>query len=92
MAIHLFGAAASPWLIGVVSDRIGLTIPVLVTGCLLAIAGVILLLGRAGLERDMRRLGEDGARSRSFVSDRVLVIDRPGGQSPPSAASRRARR
>src|SRR5439155_23470852 len=59
MAIHLFGDAASPWLIGVASDRIGLTIPVLLTGCLLAIAGVILLLGRAALEQDMRGLEKD---------------------------------
>src|SRR5438132_1063898 len=38
MLIHLLGDAASPWLIGVASDAIGLKIPVLVTGCLLSIA------------------------------------------------------
>jgi predicted MFS family arabinose efflux permease len=55
--MHLLGDAISPWLIGLASDRIGLTIPVLVTGCLLAGAGVVLLLGRRSLEGDLRRLG-----------------------------------
>ncbi len=54
MAIHLLGDAASPWLIGVASDRVGLTVPVLATGILLAASGVILLAGRAALERDVQ--------------------------------------
>jgi predicted MFS family arabinose efflux permease len=54
--MHLLGDASSPWLIGVASDRIGLMIPVLVTGCLLAGAGVVLLLGRRSLEADLRRV------------------------------------
>jgi MFS transporter, Spinster family, sphingosine-1-phosphate transporter len=53
MVMHLLGDAASPWLIGVASDRIGLTAPVLVTGGLLAAAGLILLAGRGSLAADM---------------------------------------
>ena len=55
MLMHLLGDAASPWLIGEVSDRIGLEIPVLATGCLLAVAGVVLLWGRGTLVADLRR-------------------------------------
>jgi len=55
MLIHLLGDAASPWLIGEVSDRIGLEIPVLATGCLLAVAGVVLLSGQRTLVADLRR-------------------------------------
>jgi MFS family permease len=54
MVIHLLGDAASPWLIGVASDRVGLTVPVLVTGCMLAVAGLVLLVGRDSLTTDMR--------------------------------------
>ena len=53
MLMHLLGDAASPWLIGAWSDRIGLQMPVLVTGSLLGAAGVVLLLGRATLESDL---------------------------------------
>jgi MFS transporter, Spinster family, sphingosine-1-phosphate transporter len=55
-AMHLLGDAASPYLIGVASDVVGLTAPVLVTGCLLAVAGLVLLLDRRSLERDTRAL------------------------------------
>jgi len=55
--MHLLGDAASPWLIGVASDAVGLTAPVLVTGCLLVVAGIVLLLDRASLVRDMRAVG-----------------------------------
>jgi MFS transporter, Spinster family, sphingosine-1-phosphate transporter len=55
MLIHLLGDAASPWLIGEASDRIGLEIPVLATGCLLAVAGVVLLWGQRTLIADLRR-------------------------------------
>ena len=54
MVIHLLGDAASPWLIGVASDRVGLTVPVLVTGCTLGVAGLVLLVGRGSLAADMR--------------------------------------
>jgi SPW repeat len=54
LLMHLLGDAASPWLIGEASDQIGLRIPVLVTGCLLAVAGVVLLAGRATLETDLK--------------------------------------
>jgi MFS transporter, Spinster family, sphingosine-1-phosphate transporter len=53
MVMHLLGDAASPWLIGVASDRVGLTAPVLATGCMLALAGVVLLAGRRTLATDM---------------------------------------
>jgi hypothetical protein len=58
-AIHAFGDAASPTIIGVVSDRIGLRLPVLATGALLVLSGVVLLAGRRALIRD---LAEAGAR------------------------------
>jgi predicted MFS family arabinose efflux permease len=54
--MHLLGDAASPYLIGRASDAVGLTAPVLVTGLLLAVAGVVLLVDRASLERDTRAL------------------------------------
>jgi hypothetical protein len=53
VAIHLLGDALSPALIGIASDRIGLRIPVLVTGLLLALSGVVLLAGRSALTRDL---------------------------------------
>jgi MFS family permease len=53
MAIHLFGDALSPFLIGVASDRVGLRLPVLATGVLVVIAGVVLLVGRRTLARDL---------------------------------------
>ena len=56
MAIHLLGDAASPWVIGVVSDRAGLTVPVLASGLLLAAAGIVLLVGREALNRDMQAI------------------------------------
>jgi MFS family permease len=55
--IHLFGDALSPFLIGLASDRIGLRMPVLCTGLLLPLAGLVLLLGRRSLVADL------GARS-----------------------------
>ena len=54
LLMHLLGDAASPWLIGEASDQIGLRLPVLVAGCLLAGAGVVLLAGRATLETDLK--------------------------------------
>jgi predicted MFS family arabinose efflux permease len=55
MLMHLLGDAASPWLIGEASDRMGLEVPVLVTGCLLGVAGVVLLWGQRTLVVDLRR-------------------------------------
>lgn len=52
-AIHLFGDGPSPALIGAASDRLGLAIPVLATGLLLPVAGLLLLLGRRALARDL---------------------------------------
>jgi MFS family permease len=57
MLIHLLGDAVSPWLIGVASDRMGLKIPVLVTGCLLCASGLVLLAGRKTLVNDTARMG-----------------------------------
>jgi MFS transporter, Spinster family, sphingosine-1-phosphate transporter len=57
MAIHLLGDAVSPWIIGAVSDRVGLTTPVLANGLLLGAAGLVLLVGRATLDRDLRAAG-----------------------------------
>ena len=51
--IHLFGDACSPFLIGMASDAIGLRIPVLCTGLLVGLSGIILLLGRHALVRDL---------------------------------------
>ena len=55
MSIHLLGDALSPVLIGLVSSRYGLRLPVLGTGLLLALAGVVLLAGRGALVRDLDR-------------------------------------
>ncbi len=51
--IHLLGDACSPFLIGVASDAIGLRIPVLCTGLLVGLAGILLLAGRHALARDL---------------------------------------
>jgi predicted MFS family arabinose efflux permease len=51
--IHLLGDACSPFLIGLASDRMGLRIPVLCTGCLVGLAGLLLLAGRHTLVRDL---------------------------------------
>jgi MFS family permease len=61
LLMHLLGDAASPWLIGAASDQVGLRTPVLVTGCLLAVAGAVLLVGRATLEVDLRAASTLGA-------------------------------
>jgi MFS family permease len=57
VAIHLGGDALSPLLIGAASDRIGLRIPVLVTGLLVVLAGVVLWVGRGSLRRDLAEAG-----------------------------------
>jgi predicted MFS family arabinose efflux permease len=53
-AIHVLGDAPSPLLIGFVKDRVGLEPPVIVTGLLVVIAGLVLLAGRAALRRDLQ--------------------------------------
>ena len=53
MSIHLLGDAASPWLIGVASDYVGLTAPIIAAGVMLALAGLLLLKGRGALDRDV---------------------------------------
>lgn len=54
MSIHLGGDALSPVIIGVASTHFGLKLPILVTGMLLLVAGVVLLAGRGALTRDLR--------------------------------------
>ncbi|HXU02491.1 MAG TPA: MFS transporter, partial [Polyangia bacterium] len=54
LSIHVLGDAFSPLVIGAFSDRMGLRLPVLVTGLLLVVAGMLLLAGRAALRRDLR--------------------------------------
>jgi MFS family permease len=51
--IHLFGDACSPFLIGLASDAVGLRWPVLATGLLVSIAGLVLLAGRGCFARDL---------------------------------------
>jgi sugar phosphate permease len=51
--IHLLGDALSPFLIGIVSDSLGLRLPVLLTGLLLPLAGLVLLVGRRHLVADL---------------------------------------
>ena len=53
LAIHLFGDAASPTLIGAASDAVGLKLPVLITGLLLGASGLVFILGRRTLVRDL---------------------------------------
>lgn len=53
VAIHILGDAISPPLIGLASDRWGLGLPVLITGSLLVVAGVLLLAGRKALASDL---------------------------------------
>jgi predicted MFS family arabinose efflux permease len=60
-AIHLFGDAASPYVIGFASDRAGLQLPVLVTASLPILAGLVLLAGRKALARDLA-VAQAGAR------------------------------
>ena len=54
VAIHLLGDALSPTAIGAASDAIGLQIPVLVSGLLVSLGGVVLLAGRRALVTDLR--------------------------------------
>jgi MFS transporter, Spinster family, sphingosine-1-phosphate transporter len=53
VAIHLLGDAISPPLIGVAADHMPLRIPVLASGMLLVVAGVVLLAGRRALVSDL---------------------------------------
>jgi len=54
MGIHVLGDAPSPLLIGVAKDHVGLGAPVLVTGLLVVIAGMVLLGGCRALRRDLQ--------------------------------------
>src|SRR3989442_972092 len=50
--------ASAAWTFGGASDGVGLAIRVLVTGCVLAVAGLVLLWGRATLVNDLKLAGE----------------------------------
>lgn len=54
LSIHFLGDALSPTLIGLTSDAVGLRAPVLASGLMLALAGLVLLLGRRALENDLQ--------------------------------------
>lgn len=60
LSIHLFGDAASPAIIGKLSDSIGLRVPVLAAGLLMGAAGFVLLVGRRSLERDLAAVDASG--------------------------------
>jgi MFS family permease len=53
MSIHLGGDALSPVIIGFASTLFGLRLPILLTGMLLVVAGLVLLAGRSALARDL---------------------------------------
>ena len=53
LAIHLGGDAVSPFIIGLASARMGLATPVLATGTLPVLAGLVLWAGRESLVRDL---------------------------------------
>lgn len=57
LSIHLLGDALSPYLIGLASDRFGLQVPVVACGAMLTLAGVVLLVGRGALRRDLQAGG-----------------------------------
>jgi MFS family permease len=61
LAIHILGDALSPALIGFVSVRTGLRTPVLAAGMLLALAGLVLLVGRRALQQDLAGGGPSGS-------------------------------
>jgi predicted MFS family arabinose efflux permease len=54
VAIHLLGDAISPSAIGVASDHVGLQLPVLVSGLMVAVGGLVLLAGRRHLVADLQ--------------------------------------
>jgi MFS transporter, Spinster family, sphingosine-1-phosphate transporter len=54
VAIHFLGDALSPTAIGIASDRVGLKLPVLVTGLFVGAGGAVLLAGRRALVADLR--------------------------------------
>ncbi|HVZ71369.1 MAG TPA: MFS transporter [Polyangia bacterium] len=53
-AIHVLGDAISPPLIGLGADHMGLRIPVVATGIIIALASLVLFAGRGALARDLK--------------------------------------
>jgi dipeptide/tripeptide permease len=53
LAIHVLGDGPSPTIVGLASDKWGLTLPVLVAGVLMTIAGLVLVAGRKTLLTDL---------------------------------------
>jgi predicted MFS family arabinose efflux permease len=54
VAIHGLGDVLSPGAIGLASDRLGLQMPVLACGTMVALGGIVLLIGRRSLVADMQ--------------------------------------
>lgn len=63
LSIHLGGDALSPVIIGLISTRVGLRLPVLITGLSLVLSGIVLLAGRAALARDLQAAAGTGSGS-----------------------------
>lgn len=62
LVMHVFGDAFSPPLIGWASDGFGgLRLPVLATGLLMPLAGLVLLVSRHHLQRDLARAAGESA-------------------------------
>jgi hypothetical protein len=57
----VLGDGISPFLLGKAADQVGLRIPVLATGILMASAGLVLLAGRGALRRDLGRAARAAA-------------------------------
>lgn len=56
LAIHMLGDALSPWLIGRVSDAVGLATGILLNSVAIALAGAILVAGAGVLRRDVEAI------------------------------------
>jgi MFS family permease len=57
VAIHLFGDALSPTVIGAASDVMGLRLPVLLCGLVVSLGGLVLIAGRRTLVADLHAAG-----------------------------------
>jgi predicted MFS family arabinose efflux permease len=57
LLMHLLGDAPSPFIVGVVSSRMGIQTPTLALGLLPVLAGLVLLAGRGALRRDIAATG-----------------------------------
>ena len=104
MAIHVLGDAPSPLLIGIAKDRVGLRAPVLVTGLLVVVAGLVLLAGarvaaprsargRGARMSDLRaRAGRRGAHRARGVGAGARLPRQAAGRADQGAATSRSPR